>query len=51
MLKRNLSRVRYKLIRFEDLVQDPFSAVDDLYKFAGIEMLVSIKIGRTKKPK
>jgi len=33
----------YKLIRFEDLAQNPLLAVNELYKFTGIEMLDTIK--------
>ena len=33
----------YRLIRFEDLAQDPLSAASELYKFTGIKMLDTIK--------
>ena len=33
----------YRLIRFEDLAQDPLSSVSELYKFTGIKMLDTIK--------
>ena len=39
MLTRSLLGERYKLIRFEDLASDSFSPVNDLFKFAGIDML------------
>ena len=33
----------YKLIRFEDLAQNPLPVVNELYKFAGVEVLDTIK--------
>ena len=42
-LMRTLLPDAYKLIRFEDLAQNPFPVVNELYKFAGIEMLDTIK--------
>lgn len=42
-LTKNSLSARYKLIRFEDLARHPLSTVDELYKFAGLEMLDSIK--------
>ncbi|KAJ7365189.1 hypothetical protein OS493_007840 [Desmophyllum pertusum] len=33
----------YRLIRFEDLARSPLSAASELYEFAGIEMLDSVK--------
>lgn len=33
----------YKLIRFEDLAQNPLLVANELYKFAGLEMLDNIK--------
>lgn len=29
---------RYKMVRFEDMVRDPLSHINDIYKFVGLEM-------------
>lgn len=42
-LIRTLLPDAYKLIRFEDLAQNPLPVMNELYKFAGIEMLDTIK--------
>ena len=43
MATRNSLGARYKLIRFEDLARHPLSAVNELFKFVGLEMMGSIK--------
>ena len=43
MATRNSLGARYKLIRFEDLARHPLSAVNELFKFVGLEMMESIK--------
>lgn len=43
-LTRNLLGARYKLIRFEELALHPVSVVNELFRFAGLDLLNSVKI-------